>query len=41
MAQRLDGRQLAAALEERLERVVAERMAKAGVPRACRAAGGG
>ena len=32
MAQRLDGRQLAAALEERLERVVAERMAKAGRP---------
>jgi len=32
MAQRLDGRQLAAALEERLERVVAERMAQAGRP---------
>ena len=32
MAQRLDGRQLAAALEERLERVVAERLAQAGRP---------
>ena len=32
MAQRLDGRQLASALEERLERVVAERMAQAGRP---------